>query len=47
MAVDNDTGRVYLVTADRIDADPSTTDPRKRFGVRPGSVQLLFADPGA
>jgi DNA-binding beta-propeller fold protein YncE len=47
MAVDTDTGRVYLVTADRIDADPSATDPRKRFGVRPGSVRLLFADPGA
>jgi len=45
MAVDSESGRVYLVAADRIEVDPSAANPRKRYGVRPGSVRLLFADP--
>jgi DNA-binding beta-propeller fold protein YncE len=45
MALNPQTGRVYLVAADRIEVDPSATDPRKRYAVRPGSVALLFADP--
>jgi DNA-binding beta-propeller fold protein YncE len=45
MAIDPQTGRVFLVAADRDEVDPKATDPRKRFKVRPGSVRLLFADP--
>jgi DNA-binding beta-propeller fold protein YncE len=45
MAVDSESGRVYLVAADRIEVDPSAANPRKRYGVRPGTVRLLFADP--
>lgn len=45
MALDAETGRVYLVAADRMELDPKATDPRKRFGVRANSVRLLFADP--
>jgi hypothetical protein len=45
MALDPKTGRVFLVTGDRVEADPAAADPRKRFTVRAGSVVLLFADP--
>jgi DNA-binding beta-propeller fold protein YncE len=45
MALNPQTGRVYLVAADRIEVDSSATDPRKHYAVRPGSVALLFADP--
>ena len=45
MTVDPVSGRIYLVAADRIERDPKATDPRKRYGIRPGSVRLLFADP--
>jgi len=46
MALDPKTGRVFLVTGDRVEVDPAATDPRKRFAIRAGSVALLFADPG-
>jgi DNA-binding beta-propeller fold protein YncE len=45
MAVDAETGRVYLLAGDRIEIDPNATNPRKRYGVAPGSVRLLFLDP--
>jgi DNA-binding beta-propeller fold protein YncE len=45
MAVDSETGRVYLIAGDRIEVDPTATNPRKRYGVRAGSVRMLFVDP--
>ena len=45
MTLDPKTGRVFLVTGDRVEVDPAATDPRKRFAIRAGSVALLFADP--
>jgi DNA-binding beta-propeller fold protein YncE len=45
MAVDSETGRIYLLAGDRIEVDPNATNPRRRYGVRPGSVRLLFLDP--
>jgi len=45
MALDPESGRIYLVAADRVQVDPRATNPLKRYGVRPGSVRLLFADP--
>jgi hypothetical protein len=45
MALDPKTGRVFLVTGDRVEVDPAAAEPRKRFAVRAGSVVLLFADP--
>jgi DNA-binding beta-propeller fold protein YncE len=45
MAVDSETGRVYLLAGDRVEVDPTATNPKKRYGVRPGSVRLLFVDP--
>lgn len=44
MTLDPATGRIYLVAADRFDADPAAADPRKRYAVVPGSVRLLIAD---
>jgi DNA-binding beta-propeller fold protein YncE len=45
MAIDSASGRVYLVAADRIEVDPAATNPKKRYGTKPGSVRLLFVDP--
>jgi DNA-binding beta-propeller fold protein YncE len=45
MAVDTETGRIYLLSADRVEVDPAATNPRKRYSVAPGSVRLLFLDP--
>ena len=45
MAVDSQTGRIYLLAAERIEVDPKATNPRKRYGVAPGSVRLLMLDP--
>jgi DNA-binding beta-propeller fold protein YncE len=45
MAVDSETGRVYLLAGERIEVDPAATQPRKRYGVAPGSARLLFLDP--
>jgi DNA-binding beta-propeller fold protein YncE len=47
MAVDTETGRIYLIAGDRIEVDPTATNPRKRYGVKPGSARLLFLDPSA
>ena len=47
MAVNPETGRIYLTAAERVEADPKAGDPRKRFTVRPGSVVVLFADPAS
>ena len=46
MAVDPESGRLYLVAADTTinqSADPS--DSRHRYVVTPGSAKLLFLDP--
>ena len=45
MTLDPDTGRVYLLAAERIEKDPGAADPRKRYGVRPGSLRLLVEQP--
>jgi DNA-binding beta-propeller fold protein YncE len=47
LAVDADTGRVFLVAGERIETDPAASDPRKRFGIRPGTVQVLVERPVA
>lgn len=46
MAVDPQSGRIYLVTAD-FTANPkaAANDPRHRYIITPGSVRLLFLDP--
>jgi DNA-binding beta-propeller fold protein YncE len=48
MAVDSETGRIFVVTADVLKADP----PKKvggapHFTFKPGTVKLLFLDPKA
>jgi YVTN family beta-propeller protein len=45
MAVDPKTGRIYLVTGDYTEVDPSAKDLRKRYAVKPGSTRLLQLDP--
>jgi hypothetical protein len=45
MTLDPETGRVYLLAADRIEKDPAAADPRKRYGIRPGSVRILVEQP--
>jgi DNA-binding beta-propeller fold protein YncE len=45
MAVDPETGRLFLTAADRVEVDPKETNPRKRYALRAGSVRLLFMDP--
>ena len=45
MALDPDTGRVYLVTADVDEVNPKADKLRERYKIRPGTVQLLFLDP--
>ncbi len=46
MALDPDSGRIYLVTAD-FTKNPNATasDPRHQYVITPGSVRLLFLDP--
>ena len=45
MAIDPDTGRLYLVTADVNEVNPKAAKLRERYAIRPGTVQLLFVDP--
>jgi DNA-binding beta-propeller fold protein YncE len=45
MALDAQTGRIYLLAGDRIEVDPKATNPHKRYGVAPGSARLLMLDP--
>jgi DNA-binding beta-propeller fold protein YncE len=45
MAVDPQSGRIYLLAGDRIEVDPKATNPRKRYAVAPGSARLLLLDP--
>jgi DNA-binding beta-propeller fold protein YncE len=44
MTVDSVTGRIYMLAGERIEVDPNATNPRKRYGVAPGSVRLLMFD---
>ena len=45
MTLDPATGRVYLLAGDRVEKDPASPDPRKRYGIRPGSVGILVEQP--
>jgi YVTN family beta-propeller protein len=46
MAIDQKSGRIYLVTADMIvNESAPPTDFRHRYTIKPGSVRLLFLDP--
>lgn len=46
MALDPDSGRIYLVTADfTINGKAAASDPRHRYNINPGSARLLFLDP--
>ena len=47
MSIDPDTGRVFLLAAERIETDPAAADPRRRYGIRPGSLRLLVERPQA
>jgi hypothetical protein len=44
MAIDPQSGRIYLVTADMAVNDSAAGDARRRYSVKPGSVRLLFLD---
>ncbi|HEX3430353.1 MAG TPA: hypothetical protein VHT03_05655 [Rhizomicrobium sp.] len=47
MAVDPQSGRIFLVTADfTVNPNAAQSDPRHRYSVKPGTVRLLFLDPG-
>ncbi|HEY3779005.1 MAG TPA: YncE family protein [Rhizomicrobium sp.] len=46
MALDPQSGRIYLVTADfTVNPNAAASDARHRYTVTPGSVRLLFLDP--
>jgi hypothetical protein len=45
MTLDPATGRIYLVTADLDEVNPNAENPRQRYAIRRGTVQLLFLDP--
>ncbi len=45
LALDPESGRIYLTCGERIEVDPAATNPRKRYGIKPGSVRVLFLDP--
>ena len=46
MALDPQSGRIFLVTADfTLNPEATQSDPRRRYNVKPGSVRLLFLDP--
>jgi YVTN family beta-propeller protein len=44
MAIDPQSGRIYLVTADMAVSESAPGDSRRRYSVKPGSVRLLFLD---
>ncbi len=45
MALDPETGRIYLVTADLTEVNPKAESLRQRYQIKRGTVQLLFLDP--
>ncbi len=45
MTLDPATGRLYLVTADLDEVNPTAQSLRQRYAIRRGTVQLLFVDP--
>jgi YVTN family beta-propeller protein len=45
MALDPESGRLFLVTADLDEVNPQATNLRQRYQIRRGTVQLLFIDP--
>jgi YVTN family beta-propeller protein len=46
MALDAESGRIYLVTADSTVNDKAdASDTRRRYTVKPGTARLLFLDP--
>jgi YVTN family beta-propeller protein len=44
MTLDAKSGRIFLVTGDYAEVDPSAKDPRKRYSVKPGSTRMLLLD---
>lgn len=44
MTVDAKSGRIFLVTGDYMEVDPTAKDPRKRYAVKPGSTRMLLVD---
>jgi YVTN family beta-propeller protein len=48
MALDPESGRIYLVTADFTqNPNGAASDPRHKYVITPGTVRLLFLDPTA
>ena len=46
MALDPQSGRIFLVTADfTLNPNAAQSDPRHRYSITPGTVRLLFLDP--
>jgi DNA-binding beta-propeller fold protein YncE len=46
MALDPESGRIYLVTADFTqNPNAAASDPRHKYVITPGTVRLLFLDP--
>jgi DNA-binding beta-propeller fold protein YncE len=45
MTLDPETGRVFLLAAERVEKDSRAADPRKRYGISPGSLRLLVEQP--
>ncbi len=45
MTIDPRSGRVFLLAAERHEKDAAAADPRKRYGIRPGSLRLLVEQP--
>jgi hypothetical protein len=44
MTLDEKTGRIFLVTGDYTEVDPSAKDPRKRYVVKSGRTRMLLMD---
>jgi len=47
MALDPESGRIYLVTAELDELNPQAENLRQRYAIRRGTVQLLFLDPSS
>ena len=47
MAIDSQSGRIFLITGDYAEVTPRATDFRQRYRVKPGSARLLILDPKA
>jgi hypothetical protein len=45
MALDPESGRIYLVGPDAVDTKATVSDPEASLVARPGSLRLYFLDP--